>query len=123
MDPSSRDSIAVPLEAYWTKDGSEIRELWHPDHHGAGAMGLAQATVPAGTATRLHRHIRAEEIYHVVSGAGTMERDAERFGIQAGDTVYIPPGVTHRVHASAQAPLVILCCCTPAYRHDDTQVL
>ncbi len=112
-----------PLAAYVTKDGSEIRELWHPDHHGAGAMSLAQAIIPAGECTRLHRHVRAEEIYHVLSGSGVMDLGGRRFAVHAGDTVRIPPGVAHRVRASAEAPLTILCCCAPPYRHDDTEIL
>ncbi|RCN59398.1 cupin domain-containing protein [Acidiferrobacter thiooxydans] len=115
--------VARPQPTYETKDGSRIQELWHPDHHGGGAMSLAQATVDAGAATRLHRHMRSEEIYHVVSGAGMMECGLERFAIKAGDTIRIPAGVAHRVVASVSAALVILCCCVPPYRHDDTQVL
>ncbi|AWP23244.1 hypothetical protein C4901_07785 [Acidiferrobacter sp. SPIII_3] len=123
MNPCVCEPVARPQPAYETKDGSRIRELWHPDHHGDGAMSLAQATVDAGAATRLHRHLCSEEIYHVVSGAGTMERGVERFAIKAGDTIRIPAGVAHRVEASVSAALVILCCCVPPYRHDDTQVL
>lgn len=86
-------------------------------------MSLAEATIDAGAATRLHRHVRSEEIYHVVSGVGVMESGPERFAIEAGDSIRIPAGITHRVVASRSTPLVILCCCTPPYRHDDTEVL
>ncbi len=123
MDFGETNPVAKPKPAYTTKDGSQIRELWHPGHDGGGAMSLAQATVEAGAQTRLHRHIVAEEIYYIVSGAGVMERGAEQFAIEAGDTVHIPAGVTHRVVASALTPLVILCCCAPPYHHDDTQIL
>ncbi|MHB1513326.1 MAG: cupin domain-containing protein [Acidiferrobacter sp.] len=109
--------------AYVTKDGSEICELWHPDHHGTGGLSLARATIPAGEQTRLHRHVRAEEVYHVLSGSGVMDLGSHHFMVRAGDTVHISPGIAHRVSASAEAPLVILCCCTPPYRHDDTEIL
>lgn len=49
--------------AYLTKDGSEIRELLHPDHHSVVNQSLAEARVPAGVTTLLHRHHRSEEIY------------------------------------------------------------
>ncbi|WP_297387029.1 cupin domain-containing protein [Acidiferrobacter sp.] len=123
MDPHAHEPVAKPQPAYETKDGSRIRELWHPDHCGDGAMSLAEATVDAGTTTQLHRHLLSEEFYHIVSGVGVMERGPERFAIEAGDTVRIPAGVAHRVAASTTTALVILCCCTPPYRHDDTQVL
>ncbi len=123
MNPRTPEPVAKPQPAYETKDGSRIRELWHPDHGGEGAMSLAEATVDAGTATQWHRHLRSEEFYHILSGAGVMERGSERFAIEAGDTLRIPAGVAHRVTASPATALVILCCCAPPYRHDDTQVL
>ena len=36
------------IPAYVTKDGSVIRELLHPDHHGNRQQSLAEATVPPG---------------------------------------------------------------------------
>ncbi len=45
-----------------TKDGSEIRELLHPDHHSVSNQSLTEATVPAGV-THLHRH-------YITSGNG-----------------------------------------------------
>jgi thiamine biosynthesis protein ThiS len=71
---------AIP--AYITKDGSEIRELMHPAVHGNHCQSLAEAVVPAGTTTRLHRHQRSEELYHVLSGSGTMTLAGKRFAIE-----------------------------------------
>ena len=53
------------IPAYVTKDGSVIRELMHPQQHGGRAQSLAEATVPPGTRTLLHRHALTEELYHV----------------------------------------------------------
>jgi len=36
------------ISAYQTKDGSQIRELMHPDHHGNRAQSLAEAVVFSG---------------------------------------------------------------------------
>jgi mannose-6-phosphate isomerase-like protein (cupin superfamily) len=109
---------------YVTKDGSEIRELMHPAVHGyPGASSLAEATVPPGTETALHRHRVTEELYHVTAGAGLMTLGADAFEVRPGDTVRIPPGTPHRIRSIGTGPLKILCCCSPAYSHDDTELL
>lgn len=61
--------------AYKTLDGSLIRELMHPDVHGNRAQSLAEATVPPGVTTRIHRHGRTEEIYYILAGEGLMVVD------------------------------------------------
>ncbi|MCC6657027.1 MAG: cupin domain-containing protein [Rhodocyclaceae bacterium] len=111
------------IEPYVTKDGSEIRELIHPDHHGNRMQSLAEATVPAGTRTLLHRHRETEELYHVTAGEGLLTLGGERMKVGPGDTALIPPGTPHCIEASGAGPLRILCCCSPAYRHEDTELL
>jgi mannose-6-phosphate isomerase-like protein (cupin superfamily) len=117
---NSRYPDAAP---YVTKDGSEIRELMHPSVHGNRAQSLAEATVPPGTETRLHRHRLTEELYHVTQGTGSMTLGDRVFDVSVGDTVCIAPGTPHRIRNSGDAPLRILCCCSPPYSHDDTELL
>ena len=109
--------------AYVTKDGSVIRELLHPGTQAQGRLSLAEATVVPGQRTLLHRHHLSEEIYHVVAGVGRMTLGEEEFAISAGDTVLIAPGTRHCVAATGAQPLRILCCCSPAYQHADTELL
>ena len=106
-----------------TKDGSIIRELMHPAIHGNCSQSLAEAIVPVGVTTLLHRHRSAEEIYHITSGAGVMSVGKERFDVAAGDTVSIMPNTPHQIANSGDVPLTILCCCSPAYAHEDTELL
>jgi mannose-6-phosphate isomerase-like protein (cupin superfamily) len=120
MGTVSQRSAVVP---YVTRDGSEIRELMHPAVHGNVTQSLAEATVAPGSQTVLHRHHRTEELYHVTAGEGVMVLGGEHFAIRPGDTVLIPPGTPHRVRNTGADPLVFLCACSPAYRHDDTELL
>jgi len=110
------------IPAYVTRDGSLIRELLHPAHHGAHNQSLAEAVVAPGQRTRLHRHGRTEELYHVTAGAGMMTLGDARFAVRVGDTVLIPPGTDHCIEAIGDAALHVLCCCSPAYCHDDTEL-
>ena len=111
------------IQPYITRDRSEIRELMHPTIHGNEHQSLAEARIPPGERTLLHRHHTSEELYHVTAGKGLMQLDEDQFEIQRGDTIAIPPGTPHAVANIGAETLVILCCCSPAYSHDDTELL
>ena len=119
-------SVKTALNAvapYITRDGSEIRELLHPDQHSVRNQSLAEAVIPPGAATLLHRHKTSEEIYHVTQGNGLMTLGRETFAIAVGDSIAIAPGTPHRVENTGAGALHILCCCAPAYAHSDTELL
>lgn len=109
--------------AYVTKDGSEIRELMQPAIHGNRLQSLAEATVAPGTRTQSHRHAVTEELYHIIAGSGLMTLGDSCIKVGAGDTVLIAPGTPHRIEATGTEPLRFLCCCSPAYSHEDTELL
>lgn len=111
------------ITPYDTKDGSEIRELMHPTQHGNVKQSLAEARVAPGEKTRLHRHRHTEELYHITAGRGRMTLGEQRFDVSRGDTVCIEPGTAHCIENTGDVPLVLLCCCSPAYTHGDTQLL
>ena len=108
---------------YTTKDGSTIRELAHPNLGNAARQSLAEARLPPGGKTLPHRHHHSEEIYHFTQGQGLMRLAERVFSVEAGDTVSIDPGVPHSLENTGDAPLVLLCCCSPPYRHEDTELL
>ena len=112
------------IAAFVTRDGSVIRELMHPvTFSAADKQSLAEAIVSPGQSTKLHRHHRSEELYHITAGQGVMTLSTEVFDVSLGDTVCIPPGTAHRIENTGSHDLKILCCCAPAYSHDDTELL
>lgn len=111
------------IEPFITKDGSIIRGLMHPDGGGSEKQSVAEAIVPMGSSTLAHRHLVAEEIYHITTGRGLMTLEAEVFEVSAGDTVLINSGVAHKLENTGSEFLKILCCCSPAYSHEDTELL
>ena len=82
-------------------------------------QSLAEATLAAGQATERHYHAESEEIYYVVEGSGEMELDGERRPVAVGrrraDPARRPPP-----DPRGRGRLRFLCCCAPAYRHEDT---
>jgi mannose-6-phosphate isomerase-like protein (cupin superfamily) len=111
------------IQPYTTKDGSLIRELMHPDIHGDMKQSLAEAIVPVRGMTYLHKHGKSEEIYHIAQGHGVLFLGDEQCDVTVGDTVYIPPDMPHQIKNLGEIPLKILCCSSPAYSHDDTEIL
>ena len=118
------------IPAYITRDGSEIRELMHPD--GASnaparahsqQQSLAEAIIRPGEKTQLHRHHRTEEIYHITQGKGRMTLAEKQFDVAVGDTLCIPPGTAHCIENTGKQALHILCCCSSVYAHHDTELL
>jgi mannose-6-phosphate isomerase-like protein (cupin superfamily) len=109
MHVAARDE----LQAFTTKDGSEIREFHH-----TSAQSLAEASLPEGQATERHYHAATEEIYIVLEGEGDLEIDGERRRLRPGDAALIPVGAWHEIAAASD--LRFLCCCVPPYRDEDT---
>jgi mannose-6-phosphate isomerase-like protein (cupin superfamily) len=108
------------LERFTTLDGSTIREIVGPAWTPARNQSLAEATVPVGGATTAHFHRAAEELYFFTVGRGRLRLgDIER-EVSPGDCAVIPPGTVHKLWNIGQNPLVLLCCCAPAYAHEDT---
>ena len=110
MDVANREA----LEPFITKDGSTIREYLHTQ-----VQSLAEATLEPGQSTERHYHRLSEEIYFVLKGSGDIEVDGEHKRIAVGDAVLIPAGAWHTLVAGADG-VRLLCCCVPAYSHDDT---
>ncbi len=124
--PAMKSPMKTPtfhIRAYVTKDGSEIRELIHPDKDPHAEMSLAEATILPGRKTALHVHERSQEIYYVIRGRAVMRLGSETMEIEAGDSILILPGTEHAVHNTGSVALKILCCCSPAYSHEDTRLL
>ncbi len=113
----SRLSAAEP---FTTKDGSQIRELAHPAWTPARNQSLAEATVPPGGATTAHLHPRSEELYFFTAGSGRLRVGADEREVSAGDCAVIPPGAEHKLWNTGDVPMTLLCCCAPAYSHEDT---
>jgi len=108
------------VDAFVTKDGSEIRELAGVPTGNSRNQSLAEATVPPGGETEEHHHRASEEIYYFTHGSGRLRLDGEESDVGVGDTVVIAPGTRHKLWNTGTEPLKLLCCCSPPYSHEDT---
>ena len=107
---------------FTTKDGSEIRELLAHRNSAIRNQSLAEARLPVGGSTQEHYHVRTEEIYYITHGTGRIRIDGETREVKAGDAIAILPGQKHKLWNTGAGTLRLLCCCAPAYEHDDTLI-
>ena len=85
------------VEAFITKDGSEIRELLAYRNSSIVNQSLAEARVAPGATTTGHRHLRTEEIYYILEGQGRMRIGDDVALVGPGDAIAIPPGQLHQI--------------------------
>lgn len=108
------------VPAFTTKDGSEIRELLAHRNSAIANQSLAEARLPVGASTLPHYHPQTEEIYYLTHGNGRMQIEDELCDVEPGDAIAIPPGARHQITNTGDVILRFLCCCAPAYEHEDT---
>ena len=108
------------VPSFITKDGSEIRELLAHRNSSIRNQSLAEARIAPGQATQEHYHRVTEEIYYITHGQGRMRIEGETREVQIGDAIAIPPGTKHKIWNTGSETLRLLCCCAPAYEHEDT---
>lgn len=103
---------------FTTKDGSTIRSILDQANAPVQKQSLAEATVPAGSATERHYHKLSEEFYFLLEGRAEMEIEGEVQEVGPGDAILIPAGAWHQIKGLEETRF--LCCCAPPYAHDDT---
>jgi mannose-6-phosphate isomerase-like protein (cupin superfamily) len=108
------------VNAFTTKDGSEIRELLAHRNSSIRAQSLAEARLQPGFKTTAHFHRRTEEIYYILEGTANMRIGQQSRAVAAGDAIAIPPGQEHQITNTGTDVLKFLCCCAPGYEHEDT---
>lgn len=56
---------------------------------GAGVLSVGELAIRPGAVIRRHRH-RVEEVFFLISGAGTLETNQESVRLAPGDAVAVP---------------------------------
>jgi mannose-6-phosphate isomerase-like protein (cupin superfamily) len=105
-----------------TKDGSEIRELLAHRNSAIRNQSLAEARIEPGGSTQEHFHRITEELYYITHGQGRMRIETETRDVKVGDAIAILPGKKHKIWNTGAETLRLLCCCAPAYEHNDTVI-
>ena len=95
--------------------GGPIKILATPETVGSKNIVLVYGLFGPGEGLVPHIHPSSEEIYHVVRGKGTVYvgREKKVRPIDAGMTLYIPPGEIHFVRNTGEKTLEVAFCLSP----------
>jgi len=75
--------------------------------------------VPGGPCGTLHHHTKADNVYIVKRGEGTLTADGKTYVIRENDVVYIPAGMTHSLANLSDQPFEIFEIYAPSGQHFD----
>jgi uncharacterized cupin superfamily protein len=83
---------------------------------GVHAFGIYQVELPPGAETVRHDHLadRAEDVYAVVGGTGTVVVDGEEVPVGPGQFIAVTPDSARHVRAGDDGLVFIAVCATPA---------
>jgi mannose-6-phosphate isomerase-like protein (cupin superfamily) len=99
------------LREYLTLEQCFIRENWS-----SKKISIARARVKSGIATKPHHLVGVSEIYLIIKGKGEVKiGNLEPIEVEAGDTVYIPAGVSQQITNVSKSDLILYCICTQKF--------
>jgi mannose-6-phosphate isomerase-like protein (cupin superfamily) len=90
------------------QDGVRTRRMLGPDVFVSNWSYMDHVVVPAGASTPRERHEGVEEVYYVMSGAGTVRVNAESAPIRAGDAVPVQFNDVHSFENTGSGDLEFL---------------
>jgi mannose-6-phosphate isomerase-like protein (cupin superfamily) len=112
---------ANSLKETLTPEQCFIRENWSSKN-----VSIARARVKSGVTTKAHHLAGVDEIYLITKGNGEFKiGKLEPTEVEAGDTVFIPAGVSQQITNLSKSDLIFYCICTPkfttkCYRNEET---
>jgi len=81
-------------------------------------LSVIEERMPPGTSELRHYHERARQVFVVLHGALSIEREAQRFELRVGDSLEVPPAEPHRVWNDRDVDAVFLVVSAPTTRGD-----
>jgi mannose-6-phosphate isomerase-like protein (cupin superfamily) len=99
------------LKETLTPEQCFIYENWSSEK-----VSIARARVKSGVTTKAHHLVGVNEIYLITKGKGEVKiGELEPTEVKAGDTVFIPAGVSQQITNIAKSDLIFYCICTPKF--------
>jgi mannose-6-phosphate isomerase-like protein (cupin superfamily) len=104
-------------------DYTRLREIFHPAKHQLKlGYSLAHGTLDPGQRSKRHV-LTSSEVYYFISGQGRFTIDDRVIPIEAGTTLYVPPGGQQSLENTGTGEIEFLCLVDPAWKIEDERIL
>lgn len=104
-------------------DHTRLREVFHPAKHQL-KLGYSLAHGSLRPGQRSKRHVLASsEVYYFIAGQGRFMIDEEVTSVEAGTTLYVPPGGKQSLENTGSQDIEFLCLVDPAWTAEDERIL
>jgi mannose-6-phosphate isomerase-like protein (cupin superfamily) len=109
--------------AFLAGDHTHLREIFHPAKHQL-KLGYSLARGTLGPGQRSKRHVLASsEVYYFLAGQGRFMIDDHVLSVEAGTTLYVPPGGKQSLENTGATDIEFLCLVDPAWKPEDEVIL
>jgi len=115
----------TPLErpVFLAGDHTRLREIFHPAKHQL-KLGYSLAHGTLGPGQRSKRHVLASsEVYYFIAGQGRFMMHDQVVAVEAGTTLYVPPGEVQSLENTGSFDIEFLCLVDPAWKPEDEVIL
>lgn len=104
-------------------DHTRLREIFHPAKHALQlGYSLAHGTLGPGQRSKWHA-LTSSEVYYFIAGQGRFMIEDQVVLVEAGTTLYVPPGGKQSLENTGSQEIEFLCLVDPAWTLEDEQVL
>lgn len=111
------------LAAFTAGDATTIREVFHPENDKLPlGYSLAEARLGPGASSYPHILENQSELYLFVQGEAKVFVGEEVEKAEAGEMVWIPPGVKQYVENIGKVELVFYCIVNPPWEKSDEKI-
>jgi mannose-6-phosphate isomerase-like protein (cupin superfamily) len=85
-------------------------------------LSVIQERVPPGGCEKRHYHRKSTQMFYILQGNAVMERDGVRHEMSEGDSIFVEPGVPHKLMNMGSTNVMFLVISSPESHGDRAEV-
>jgi mannose-6-phosphate isomerase-like protein (cupin superfamily)/ribosomal protein S18 acetylase RimI-like enzyme len=96
-------------------------EAWYL--HDAADLSILEERMPPGETETLHYHVKAQQVFYILSGTALLEVDGEQNNLEAGESLHIKPKSLHRISNQGSGDLRFVLVSQPKAHGDRIDII